>query len=153
MDRQTLTLIIQIIVLVVAYILGRFILPNIPQDTIQNVTAQFNLMVEYADKFVSWAKWFKKDSTGAEKMNAVVEQLALIADRYGIDLSEDEIKAIAQKAYDKMMEGIQASESQKVIAEAAKESAANAANTANIVIPNVQPKPEIDPGIIQPINE
>ena len=37
MDRQTLTLIIQIIVLVVAYILGRFILPNIPQDTIQNV--------------------------------------------------------------------------------------------------------------------
>ena len=132
MDKQTIVMIIQVVVVIAAYLIGRYILPNIPSETIEGITAQFNLMVEYADKFVSWAKWFKKDSTGTEKMNAVVEQLANIADRHNIDLSEDEIRAIAQKAYDKMMEGIQASESQKTIAEAAKE---QAANVTNIVIP------------------
>lgn len=132
MDKQTIVMIIQVVVVIAAYLIGRYVLPNIPSETIEGITAQFNLMVEYADKFVSWAKWFKKDSTGTEKMNAVVEQLAGIADKYKINLSEEEIRAIAQKAYDKMMEGIQASESQKTIAEAAKE---QAANVTNIVIP------------------
>jgi hypothetical protein len=76
-----------------------------------------------------------KDYTGAERMAAVVEQLMNIANRYNLDISEEEIKAIAQKAYDQMQAGIKEAENQKIIAEAAKE---NAANTTNIVIPKVE---------------
>ena len=41
-------------------------------------------------------------SSGSDKMFAVVAQLQKIAKKYDIDMSEDEIKAIAQKAYDNM---------------------------------------------------
>ena len=132
MDKQTITLLIQIVVLIGSYLIGRYLIPNMPKETIQDITAKFDLIVNYADKFVEWAKYFKKNATGAEKMSAVVEQLKVIADRYNIDISEEEIKAITQKAYEQMMKGQQEAENNKVIAEAAKE---NAANTANIIIP------------------
>ena len=142
MDKQTITLLIQIVVILAAYLIGRYILPNIPKETIQDVTAKVDLIINYADKFVAWAKWFKKDSTGSEKMAAVVEQLMAIANKYNLDISEDEIKAIAQKAYDQMQAGIKEAENQTIIAEATKESAAN-----TIVIPAVQ-QPKVDDGVI-----
>ena len=135
MNSQTLILLIQLILIVGAYLVGRYIVPNVPQETIQDATAKVNLIISYADKFVSWAKWFMKDYTGAERMAAVVEQLMNIANRYNLDISEEEIKAIAQKAYDQMQAGIKEAENQKIIAEAAKE---NAANTTSIVIPKVE---------------
>lgn len=101
MDAQFLILMIQILVLIGSYLVGKYILHN-PSENIQDITAKINIIIQYADKFVSWAKYFMKNSSGSEKMNEVVKQLKAIADKYNLDISENEIKAIAQKAYDKM---------------------------------------------------
>lgn len=84
-----------------AFMLGKYIFPNIPQT----VTDKLAELSEWAAKFVEWAKEFKKDKTGAEKMAAVVEQLKKIANEAGLDVTEDQLKAIAQTAYNAMKAG------------------------------------------------
>jgi hypothetical protein len=95
-------LILQLAVLVCTWVYIKFVAPNIPKDTINEVTSKVNLIVQYADSFVAWAKQFMKSSSGTEKMEEVVKQLSNIAEKYDIDISEEEIRAIAQKAYDMM---------------------------------------------------
>lgn len=75
--------------------------PNIPKT----VTDKLGELSEWAAKFVEWAKEFKKDKTGEEKMAAVVEQLKKIADEAGLNVTEDQLKAIAQTAYNAMKAG------------------------------------------------
>ena len=53
-----------------AFLLGKYVFPNIPKT----VTDKLGELSEWAAKFVEWAKEFKKDKTGEEKMAAVVEQ-------------------------------------------------------------------------------
>ena len=102
MSNDLVVLVIQIVVLVGAWLFGKYVTPNIPKDTITTVTNKINLIVQYADQFVSWAKQFLQDKSGPEKMDEVIIQLKKIAERYGIDITEEEIRAIAQKAYDTM---------------------------------------------------
>ena len=130
MDAQLIVLILQILVLVGSYLVGRFVLPNLSSENIQEIVAKTNLIIDYADKFVSWAKYFMKDSSGVERMAEVVKKLKVIADKYNLDMSEEEIQAIAQKAYDQMKAGMKEAENQKAIADAAKE-------TATVVLPVV----------------
>lgn len=73
------------------------------RETITDITAKISIIIDYADAFVLWAKQFMKDSTGSEKMNEVVNRLNTIAKRYDLDISEEEIRAIAQRAYDLMI--------------------------------------------------
>ena len=98
MDGQLLFLIIQIAFLIGAYLIGK----SIPKETMQDVAAKIEIIIQFADKFVSWAKYFMKDATGSEKMAEVVRQLKGIAESYDIDVSEEQLTAIAQKAYDTM---------------------------------------------------
>lgn len=84
-----------------AFLLGKYVFPNIPK-TVTNKLAELS---EWAAKFVEWAKEFKKDKTGEEKMAAVVEQLKKIADEAGLNVTEDQLKAIAQTAYNAMKAG------------------------------------------------
>lgn len=78
-----------------AFLIGKYVCPNIPKT----VTDKLGELSEWAAKFVEWAKEFKKDKTGEEKMAAVVEQLKKIADEAGLNVTEDQLKAIAQTAY------------------------------------------------------
>lgn len=98
MSHEFLFLIIETIIIIGYLVLTR----NSSPETITDITTKINLIIKYADAFVSWAKQFMDHKTGSEKMDAVVAQLRLIAIRYNIDMSEEEIKAIAQKAYDNM---------------------------------------------------
>ena len=102
MDHETLLFILQLVVLCGTFVYVKVVAPNIPKDTINTVTAKINLIIQYADSFVAWAKHFMQDATGKEKMEEVVKQLTAIAKKYNIDISEEEIRAIAQKAYDLM---------------------------------------------------
>ena len=151
MDSQLIILIIQVVILVGAYALGRYIIPNMAPENIQDVAAKIALIVDYADKFVSWAKYFMKDASGVERMAEVVKQLKTIADRYKLDISEDEITAIAQKAYDQMQAGIKEAENQKAIADAAKETATIVVAAQPVEITPVtdasatDPEPEVKP--------
>ena len=142
-----LYLILQIIILCGSYFIGRYIIPITGYtENINDISQKFNLMVDYADKFVAWAKYFMKSYTGSEKMEAVVTELVKVAEKYDINISRTEIIAIAQKAYDNMMAGITEAENAKKIADAAQERK----DATKIVIPNVEvtPRPlENDPGI------
>ena len=142
-----LYLILQIVILCGSYFIGRYIIPITGYtETTADIVQKFNLMVDYADKFVAWAKQFMKSYTGPEKMEAVVAELVKIAEKYDINISRTEIIAIAQKAYDNMMAGITEAENAKKIADAAQERK----DSTKIVIPNVEvaPRPlENDPGI------
>lgn len=93
---------IELIILIGSFLMGKYVFPNVPKETITEITAKINIIVDYADKFVAWAKQFMSNATGQDKMNEVVKQLINIAERYDLDITETEIRAIAQKAYDNM---------------------------------------------------
>lgn len=101
MDQSTIFFIIELIFIIAAFIIGK--LQNngtIQPETIDQLANKFYLFTTYADALIMWAKQFLKDSTGPEKMETVVEKLKNIAAGYNITISEDEIRAIAQKEYD-----------------------------------------------------
>lgn len=68
----------------------------------QDLLNKTNLIIQYAGAFVAWAKQFQSSLSGNEKMDLVVQKLVDIANKNDIDISELEIKAIAQQAYDTM---------------------------------------------------
>lgn len=88
-------------VAVAAFLCGKYVFPNIPK----NVTDKLKDLAPWADKFVVWAREFMKTSTGQEKMAAVVKELQKIAAEAGMDVTEDQLKAIAQAAYEAMKAG------------------------------------------------
>ena len=86
---------------VAAFIAGKYVFPNIPKNVMDKLTT----LSQWAAKFVEWAKEFMKQKTGEEKMAAVVEKLKEIADESGIEVTEDQLRAIAQSAYNAMKAG------------------------------------------------
>lgn len=103
MDQSTIFFIIELVFLVAAFVIGK--LQNngtIQSETIEDLTNKFYLFTTYADALILWAKQFLGDYTGPEKMETVVEKLKNIANGYNINISEDEIRAIAQKEYNSL---------------------------------------------------
>lgn len=101
MNKDVIFSIIYCAVTVGAFCAGKYIFPNIPasaKDKLEN-------LAEWAAKFVVWAREFKKTESGKEKMEAVVKQLKEIAAEAGLDVTEDQLKAIAQSAYEAMKAG------------------------------------------------
>lgn len=84
-----------------AFLLGKYVFAKVPQT----VTDKLAALSAWATKFVVWAREFKKSQTGEEKMAAVVEKLKEIAEERGINVTEDQLKAIAQSAYESMKAG------------------------------------------------
>lgn len=99
---------ITLAVMVGAFILGKYVFPNVPKS----VTTMLNDLAAWASKFVVWAREFMQSSTGEEKMEKVVEQLKQIADEAGLNVTEDQLRAIAQAAYEAMKAGEAAQASQ-----------------------------------------
>lgn len=99
--NDTIILVVQLGVTVAAFVVGKYVFPNIPK----NVTDKLTTLSQWAAKFVEWAKEFMKKQTGEEKMAAVVEKLKEIADEAGIKVTEDQLRAIAQSAYNAMKAG------------------------------------------------
>lgn len=98
MDYDFITLIIEVVILIAAFVVGKYIIPNISSNAMEN----FNLIMKYAETFVAFAKQFMHANTGEEKMEKVVSMLREIAVKYGIDITDEELTAIAQKAYNAM---------------------------------------------------
>lgn len=101
MKTEVIFLIIQIVAILVGFAMGKYV----PAKTKEEVVEKLNVIVAWAEKFVRWARQFMDGKTGQEKMAAVVEQLKAIADEAGLNVTEDQIKAIAQTAYDAMIAG------------------------------------------------
>lgn len=88
-------------VMIISFLAGKYIFPNMPAS----VTDKLQDLAMWADKFVVWAREFMQSSTGAEKMDKVVEQLKAIADEAGLKVTEEQLKAIVQAAYESMKAG------------------------------------------------
>lgn len=100
------------------FLLGKYVFPNVPKS----VSDKLRQLAAWADKFVVWAREFRKQDSGHDKMEMVVEQLKAVAKEAGWDVTEDQLRAIAQTAYENMMAG--AAEAQQ------PQEAAQGANTA-----------------------
>lgn len=97
---------VALLVSVGAFLLGKYVFPNVPKT----VTAKLRELAAWADKFVVWAREFMKADSGHDKMEKVVEQLKAVAKEAGWDVTEDQLRAIAQTAYENMMAGAAAAE-------------------------------------------
>lgn len=83
------------------FLLGKYVFPNIPK----NVSGKLRELALWADKFVVWAREFMKSDSGRDKMEKVVEQLQAVAKEAGWNVTDDQLRAIAQAAYENMMAG------------------------------------------------
>ena len=82
-------------------LLGKYVFPNVPKS----VSDKLRQLAAWADKFVVWAREFRKQDSGTAKMEMVVEQLKAVAKEAGWNVTEDQLRAIAQTAYENMMKG------------------------------------------------
>lgn len=103
--------------MVAAFVCGKYVFPNMPK----NVADKLNDLAAWAEKFVVWAREFMKASSGQEKMDAVVKELYKIAEEKGISVTENQLKAIAQAAYEAMKAGEKEAAPQITQLEAVKE--------------------------------
>lgn len=97
MDNSLLVLIIEIIVLVGCYLLGKYKPSN---NEIAQAADTLSLIMKYAESYVTYAREFMSSSTGEEKMAKVVEMLGILTEKYNINISQEELTAIAQRAYE-----------------------------------------------------
>ena len=139
MDHNTIVLIIQLVVVIASFLVGKYLLPNLSANDIASISAKIEIIIKYADKFVSWANYFMKDATGSQRMEEVVKQLEAIAKKYKLDISKEELTAIVQKAYDAMKAGEKAADIEQTKADAVKAAAEASKN---------QPFPIIEDGTV-----
>ena len=97
------------------FLLGKFVFPNVPKS----VADKLRQLAAWADKFVVWAREFRKQDSGTAKMEMVVEQLKAVAKEAGWDVTEDQLRAIAQTAYENMMKGAAEAQQPQETAQAA----------------------------------
>lgn len=101
MNAEVIFLIIYCLVTAGAFCIGKYVFPKMPKS----VKDKMEDLMEWAAKFVVWAREFLKEESGEEKMDAVIAQLKRIADEAGIEVTEEQLKAIAQTAYEAMKKG------------------------------------------------
>ena len=97
------------------FLLGKFVFPNVPKS----VADKLRQLAAWADKFVVWAREFRKQDSGPAKMEMVVEQLKAVAKEAGWNVTEDQLRAIAQAAYENMMKGAEEAQQTQEAAQAA----------------------------------
>ena len=129
-NNELLTMIIELVVTIIAFFVGRYILPK-HKISLQNTAVQFEVLLKYAESFCAYARKFLTNYSGSEKMNDVVEKLKVICEQHKIELDDDTLKAIAQKAYDAMVAG---EKSAGVIIEAAVEKDKNIPKVETVLL-------------------
>lgn len=103
MEARIIELLIELIITIIAFLVGRYILPKM-KTNVQDAATQFTMLLNYASSYVSYAKEFL-NCPGTEKMNNVVEKLKALCQKYNINIDEETLRAIGQKAYDAMKAG------------------------------------------------
>ena len=101
MDRELIKLLVELGLAIAAFFLGRYILPKY-KGNIQTAVSQFEFILRYAESFCAYARQFLTTS-GSEKMDEVVKKLQELCIKEGIQVEEETLRAIAQKAYDAMV--------------------------------------------------
>ena len=103
MSEDVVIIVLQAIVVVLAFLVGQYVFPKVKannkydeiKETLSVLTAQAENYIHYAKEFI--------DGDGDDKMNFCVTALKTAAKKNGIEVSETELKAVIQKAYDTMV--------------------------------------------------
>lgn len=94
---------IQLVIAVVAFLLGKYVFPTV-KDAI--LGSNFSGLVTWVYKFVVSAKNQFGDNTGEKKLQYVTTQVKKMCEKYKIDLTDEQIRALIEDAYTEMKKNI-----------------------------------------------
>lgn len=86
---------IMLAISILSFVMGKFVFPKIPNDNME-------IIEKWAIKIVHFCRQFLAGEEGEKKMEKAVSLLDQIQHKYDMNLTEEELKAIIQYAYDKM---------------------------------------------------
>ena len=93
---------ISLVIAIVTFLLGKYVFPTVKQYVdsldLNNATG----MAYWVYKFVVSAKNQFNDNCGKQKLEYVTEQVKALCDKYEIDLTEAQIRALIEDAYTEM---------------------------------------------------
>ena len=93
------------VVMVVAFLLGKFVFPKL-NSKYNNLTNLYPELMNWAKSFCEFAAKYISDMIGEDKNKWVADQIIMIADKVGhLELSEDQARSIAQSAYNEFIKG------------------------------------------------
>lgn len=106
MEMNIIFVIVMVVALIVGYTAGYY--KDKANTALYVAEDKLSILAGWAEKFVAGAEEFLNAKTGEEKMQSVIEHLSEIADEARIDITKDQLEAIAQTAYNAMKYGQQA---------------------------------------------
>ena len=86
---------IMLAISILSFVMGQFVFPKIPNDNME-------IIEKWAIKIVHFCRQFLAGEEGEKKMEKAISLLDQIQHKYDMNLTEEELKAIIQYAYDKM---------------------------------------------------
>ena len=86
---------IMLAISILSFVMGKFVFPKIPNDNME-------IIEKWAIKIVHFCRQFLAGEEGEKKMEKAISLLDQIQHKYDMNLTEEELKAIIQYAYDKM---------------------------------------------------
>ncbi len=95
-------LIIELICVIAGFVIGKFFLPT---QTGQKTVEVIETVGLWATQFIHYCNQYI-NKTGPEKMDYVIAELVKICEKEKIQISEEQIRAIAQKTYDSIKNGL-----------------------------------------------
>ena len=90
---------IMLAISILSFVMGKFVFPKIPNDNME-------IIEKWAIKIVHFCRQFLAGEEGEKKMEKAVSLLDQIQHKYDMNLTEEELKAIIQYAYDKMKQEV-----------------------------------------------
>ena len=95
-------LIIELICVIAGFVIGKFFLPT---QTGQKTVEVIETVGLWATQFIHYCNQYI-NKTGPEKTDYVIAELVKICEKEKIQISEEQIRAIAQKTYDSVKNGL-----------------------------------------------
>ena len=90
---------IMLVISILSFIMGKFVFPKIPNDNME-------IIEKWAIKIVHFCRQCLAGEEGEKKMEKAISLLDQIQHKYDMNLTEEELKAIIQYAYDKMKQEV-----------------------------------------------
>ena len=106
MDNETIVYVLSALVLAASFIIGRYVLQKIPESTKKTIKDKVEESKDTIDFVYGWCRRFIimeerfSKLSGTEKMDEVIKTVQNVLSDNKIEMTEDQIRAIAQEAYE-----------------------------------------------------
>lgn len=100
--NELIMYLIQFIIAAVCFVLGRFVFPKVKEFTLDSDNEFIRAISDWVYKFVINAKYKFGDNMGSTKREWVFNATKSVLDKWGIELTEDQIYSLIQESYDTM---------------------------------------------------